>query len=214
MEVDIVAKTGAVTEKLNGGQCIFGRGSALRFEFLLRAGAEIADPSLISVAHLRVLSNSDPDSAIAIDKTIGLSAMNAGVTEAQWDTGEPAMSHLRFELTSSETAEGVFTGTMADAGQEHWFLLTHGAGDVLLFSGIVRSFDFGATAAGTPPLSGTAATLEQVSAVINAALQNVVKFTGNPAGATVRLQSPTTGLFVQLGADDQGNFSTGTQPTD
>lgn len=214
MEVDIVAKTGPVVEVLNGGQCIFGRGSKLRFEFLLKAGEEIADPSLISVAHLRVLSSEDPDSAIAIDKTIGPSAMNAGVTQAQWDAGDPAMAHFRFELSSSETAEGVFAGTMADAGQKHWFLLTHGAGDDLLFAGVIQSFDFGSNAAGTPPLSGTAATLEQVSAVINAALQNVVKFTGNAAGKTIELTSPTTNLKVQLGADDAGNFSTGTQPTD
>jgi hypothetical protein len=188
----------------------------LRFEFLLVHGpsAELADPSLIAAARLRVLSSEDPDSAIGIDKTIGPSYINAGVTAAQWASGEPEMCHLRFELTSSETAEGVFAGTLADADADHWFLLTHGSGDAFLFASKVKSFDAGYTASGTPPLSGTAASIEQVRAYLDAALAQYVKFVGNPPGRKLELTSGVGGKVVQLGADDEGNFSTGTQPTD
>lgn len=212
--LDLAAKTGPLTDFFSGAAIRFARGSQLRFEFLLKFGNGLADPSLIAAARLRVLSSSDPDSAVGIDKTIGPSYINAGTTEAQWETGEPDMCHLRFELTSSETAEGVFTGTLADPDSEHWFLLTHGSGDAFLYSDIVRSFDAGYTASGTPPLSGTAASLEQVRAYLDAALAQYVKFVGNPAGRKIELTSPVGGKIVQLGADDEGNFSTGTQPTD
>ena len=214
--LDLSGKTGSlpVSDVRSGGRAQFPRGGPTRFEFLLMYGNELSDPSVIAAARLKVLSSGDPDAAIGINKTIGPSMINAGVSLEQWDTGEPDMCHLRFELSSSETAEGVFAGTLADADQDHWFLLTHGAGDVFLYSGIVKSFDAGYTASGTPPLSGVAASLADVQAYVDAALQQYVKFTGNPPGWRIDLESPTTGKHVKLGADDEGNFSTGTQPTD
>jgi len=212
--LDLSGKTGPLTDALNDGPLRFARGARTRFEFLLKHGETIADPSLISVARLRVLSTSDPDSVVALDKTISVTSINAGVTQDQWDAGEPDMAHLRFEFTSSETAEGVFTATLADSDADSWFLLTYGSGDDFLYAGLVKHFDAGYTSAGTPPASGTAATIEQVRSTVEAMLANVVRFEGNPAGAKIALTSAVGGLKVRLGCDDAGNFSTGTQPTD
>lgn len=212
--LDISEKTGILSDQLSGTAARFARGSRVRFEFALFHGADLADPSEIAAARLRVLSSNDPDSAIGIDKTIDPTAINAGITLAQWDAGEAEHCHLAFELTSSETAEGVFNGTLADADVKHWFLLTYGAGDDFLFAGEVESFDAGYTASGTPPLSGTAASIEQVRQIVEALTANVVRFDGNPAGARVSLTSPSGQKYARLGCDDAGNFDTGTQPTD
>lgn len=212
--LDVQEKRGTLTDILTGAPARFARGARLRFEFLLKHGSELADPSLISASRLRVLSSSDPDSALAMDKTIGPSFMNPGITEADWDTNEADKCHLRFEFVAAETAEGVFSGTLSDDDTPHWLLLTHGAGEDLLFAGLVNSFDAAIGTAGTPPTTGTAATLDQIRALLEATLQNYVKFTGNPAGATIELTSGATRKVAKIGADDEGNIYTGTQPTD
>lgn len=212
-ELDISEKYGPMGDVFTGAAARFGRGARLRFEILLRQGSEIADPSLIDAARLRVLATSYPDSAIAINKAIGPAYINAGVTEEEWDTNEPDKCHLRFELTASETGEGVFGGGLADADVPHWFLLTYGAGEDLLFFGTVNSIDAGYTSSGTPPLAGTAASLDDVRAYIDAALTNFVRFSGNPAGAKIEFQAETSGKKVKIGADDNGEFDVKTKTT-
>jgi len=210
--LDISKKTGALSDVLCGDAARFARGARLRLELLLVHGQELADPSLIDAARLRILSTDDPDSAIAVNKAIGPSAINAGVTLEEWDAGEPDKCHLRFELTAGEVAEGVFTGTLADASQ-HWFLLTYGAGEDLLFAGTVGSFDGGYTASGIPPLAGSGASLDDVRSFITAALNNYVKFSGNPKGATIRLDAPVADKRILVGCDDNGDPSFSTQTT-
>lgn len=212
-EIDISEKTGTLSDALSGGACRFARGTRVRFEFLLMQGNALADPSQIAAARLRLLSNEDPDSALGMDKTIGPSLINAGVTLVEWKTGEPDKCHLRFEFSSSETAEGVFAGTLADADDDHWFLLTHGAGDDFLFAGLVKSFDAAMATAGVPPSSPTAASIEQVRAYVDAALAQYVKFVGNPPGATAEFTSGVAQKKVKIGADDNGELYVGTQTT-
>ncbi len=212
-ELDISKKTGrAITDKLSGDPGRFGRGSNLRLEFLLKHGGVIADPSNVAAVRLRVLSTEDPDSTLAIDKTIGPTEMNPGITQDEWDTGDPSKAHLIFQLTSSETAEGVFTGALADSDVEHWFLLTYNADASLLFAGTVKSFDAATGAAGTPPLSGTAASVEAVAAMINAMAGGFVKYVGNPPGRTLELTG-SNGHKTQWGTDSEGNPIIGTQVT-
>jgi hypothetical protein len=102
---------------------------------------------------------------------------------------------------------------LADADENHWFRLTHGSGDALLFAGTVKSFDAGYTASGTPPLSGTAASIEQVRSYIDAALAQYVRFVGNPAGATIETTSAVGGLKTKVGTDSNGDFGVITQTT-
>ncbi len=212
--LDLSDKRGALTDVLSGGPARFARGARVRFELLLKQGDDLADPSLIDAARLRILSSSSPDSALGIDATIGPSAMNRGVTEEDWDTGEPDKCHLRFELTASQTAEGVFAGSpLANDDFDHWLLLTYGAADDFLFAGTVKSFDAGTGAAGVPPSSPTAASLDQVRAYIDAALANYVRFSGNPAGALVEFTSAVGAKKVKIGADDSGDLYVGTQTT-
>jgi hypothetical protein len=212
--LDLQQKTGQITDALTGAAAIFPRGAAVRFEFLLMHGSELADASTIAAARLRVLSDHDPDSALGIEKTISSTSMNPGTTLAQWEAGDPSHAHLIFELTSSETAEGVFTGTITDESHKHFFQVTHGAGFSLLYAGLVNSFDAGYNpAAGTPAVTGSGATLEQIRALLEATLVNVVKFKGNPNGATIELSSPNGTYKVKLGTDDNGDVYTPTQTT-
>lgn len=193
----------------------FPRGGKLRFEFGLFWNDEIIDASFIDAARLRILSSEDPDSAIAMDSiTSGaVVTLNTGITQDDWDTGEPAKAHLVFTFPASQTAEGVFTGTLADSGSKHWFVITAGSSNDFLISGIVESFDAGLAVAGSPPASGTTATVEAVEALLNQKLANFVKFKGNTAGATIELTSPTTGKILKLGVDDEGNPITPNQVT-
>jgi len=210
--LELSEKKVTLTDAISGGAVPFFRGARLRFEFGLFYKGEIADASLITAARLRILSDSDPDSALAMDKTIGPAEMNTGIDIDDWNGGESADAHLRFEFTATEAAEGAFTGTLDDGDVPHWFLLTSGVNEDFLGAGTVISFDGGYNpAAGSPPAVGTGATVDQINAILQAALSNVVKYTGNPAAATIELTAPTTGKKVKLGCDDEGNFITDTQ---
>lgn len=199
---------------VNSDAAKFPRGGKVRFEFGLFWNDEIIDASAIDAARLRILSTEDPDSALAIDSiTSGaVVTLNTGLVQADWDTGEPAKAHLVFEFPASQTAEGVFAGELADGATKHWFVLTAGASNDFLVAGIIESFDAGLAVAGTPPVSGTTATVEAIEALLQQKLANFVKFAGNPPGARVELTSEG-GQIVKLGADDEGNFITRTTPT-
>lgn len=200
---------------VNNDAAKFPRGGKVRFEFGLFWNDEIIDASAIDAARLRILSTEDPDSAIAIDSiTSGaVVTLNTGITQDDWDTGEPAKAHLVFEFPASQTAEGVFTGTLTDAATKHWFLLTAGASNDFLVSGIIESFDAGLAASGAAPGVGTTATVEAVEALLAQRLANFVKFRGNTPGATIELTSPTTGKIAKIGVDDEGNLITPDQVT-
>lgn len=197
---------------VNGDPARFPRGAKVRFEFGLFFNDEIADASLLSLPRLRIFDTSDPDSTLAIDSNSGTVVVNGGLTQAQWDTGDPDKAHITCSFTSSLTSEGVFTTPPADGDVDHWFLLTFGSGADHLASGLLKSFDAGYNpAGGTPPASGTSATLEAIDALINAKLSDVVRFKGNPAGATIELTSPGAAFRVKVGCTDDGDLNTPTQ---
>lgn len=200
---------------VNNDPAKFPRGGKVRFEFGLFWNDEIIDASAIDAARLRILSNEDPDSTLAIDSiTSGaVVTLNTGITQADWDTGEPAKAHLVFEFPASQTAEGVFAGTLADAATKHWFVLTAGASNDFLVAGIIESFDAGLAVSGAAPGVGTTATVEAIEALLRQQLANFVKFKGNPPGATVELTAPTTGKIGKIGLDDEGNLITPNQVT-
>jgi hypothetical protein len=195
-----------------GDPARFPRGAKVRFEFLFLYNGEIVDTSLLSLPRLRILSTEDPDSALAIDSNNGTVYTKGDVTLAQWQTGDPAMCHFSVEFTSTYTQEGVFTGTLADEDSNHWFLISAGAGADFVAAGLIKSFDAGYNpAAGTPPATGTGATIESIEALITARLAGVVRFSGNPAGAVIELTSPSAAYKVKVGSDDEGNLYTPTQ---
>lgn len=195
-----------------GDPARFPRGAKVRFEFLLLYNNEIVDASALDTPRLRILSSEDPDSALAIDSNNGTVRVKGDVTLAQWQTGDPAMCHFSVELSSTYTAEGVFTGTLADTETPHWFLISAGAGGDFVACGLINSFDAGYNpAAGTPPATESGASIASIEALINSRLANVVRFSGNPAGATIELVSPSAGFKVKLGTDDEGNLYTPTQ---
>lgn len=198
-----------------GDPARFPRGAKVRFEFLFTFNGEIVDMSALDAPRLRILSDSDPDSALAIDSTNATTVTVKGdVTEAQWDTGDPAMCHCSFAFSSVYTAEGVFTGTLADGEVDHWFLISAGAGADFIACGLIKSFDAGYNpAAGTPPSVGSGASLADIEALLNLRFANVVKFSGNPAGKTIELTSPSGAYVIKLGTDDSGDIYTPTQVT-
>lgn len=198
---------------VNGDPARFPRGAKVRFEFGLFYNNELVDASQILLPRLRILDTNDPDSALAIDSNSGTVRVKGDLTQAQWDSGDPAMAHVVCEFTASQTSEGVFTTTPADGDVDHWFILTFGVGADFLASGKVKSFDAGYTAAGSPPPGGSAATLEAIEALLNARLLGFVKYKGNPAGSTIELQSPSTQLLGKIGLDDEGNWLTPNQVT-
>lgn len=198
-----------------GDPARFPRGAKVRFEFLFTFNGEVVDMSALDAPRLRILSDSDPDSALAIDSNnAALITTKGDVTEAQWETGDPAMCHCSFAFSSVYTAEGVFTGTLADGEVDHWFLISAGAGADFIACGLIKSFDAGYNpAAGTPPVTGTGATLADIETILNGRLANFVKFSGNEPGKTVELLSPSGAFKVKLGTDDEGNLITPTQVT-
>ncbi len=211
-ELPFAAKVGVLNDVISGQAAVFGRGNKLRFEFLVTYKDEPADCTQLTNARLRILSSDDPDSALAMSKTIGPANIHGDITLEQWQAGESQHAHLIFEFDATETAEGLFTATLADTATDHWFIIDFDTGSSLVYAGTVKSQDVGNNpAAGTPPTNGTGATLEQIRAEFAAALTNVVRFNGNPAGATIELVAPTTGLKIKLGADDEGNLLTPTQ---
>lgn len=198
--------------EVSGDPARFPRGGKVRFEFGLFFNDQLVDASQIILPRLRILADGDPDSAIAMDSNSGTVRVRGDLTAEQWASDDPDMAHIVCEFTASQTAEGVF-GTPADGDVDHWFLLTWGAGGDFLCSGKVKSFDAGFTAAGTPPAGGSAATIEDIEALLTAMLADVVRFRGNPAGRDIQLTSANGKLF-NIGVDDAGNPSFGTQPID
>lgn len=210
--IELSDKTLPALTDVNGDPARFPRGAKVRFEFGLFYDDTIADASEITLPRLRIFDTSDPDSALALDSNSGTVRVKGDLTDTQWQSGDPAMAHIVVEFTASQTAEGVFTTAPADADTEHWFLLTYGSGGDFLACGKVRSFDAGYNpAGGTPPVSGTTATVEAIDALINAKLAGFVKYRGNPAGATIELTAPSTGLTGKVGLDDEGNWLTPNQ---
>lgn len=210
IEIDTAAKTGIAADVISGDAARFARGARLRIELGLFYKDQLADASTVTTARLRIFSVNDPDGAVAMDKTIGVTFMNPGLTQDDWDTGESAKSHFRFEFSAAETAESAFGGTLEDTS-DHWFLLTQGANDDFLFAGTISSFDAGFSPSGVlPPGSGTAATLEQVAALLQATLQGYLKI-DNDAGVTAGFVSPA-GRKIRIGAADDGTILTETQP--
>ncbi len=199
---------------VNGDPCRFPRGAKVRFEFAFFYDDVLADASQIVLPRLRIFDTSDPDSVLALDSNSATVRVLGTLTDAQWQSGDPAMAHVVVEFPASQTAEGVFTTPPADGDTEHWFLLTWGTGGDFLACGKVKSFDAGySAAAGTPPVAGSGATIEAIESLLNATLDGFVKFRGNPAAREIELTS-AGGKIVKIGADDNGNLSTGTQPTD
>ncbi len=200
---------------VNGDAARFPRGRKVRFEFGLFYDELIADASLIEQPRLIVFSTTSPASVVAIDSNNGEVRVNGGLTKAQWDTNDPAMAHIVVELPAILTADGVFTTAPSVTGDtEHFFTLIWGAGGDFIASGILKSFNPGATGVvGTPPVGGTTATIEAIDALLNARLANFVKFRGNPAGHTIELTSPSTAKTGKIGIDDEGNWITPNQVT-
>lgn len=215
VKVDVNLKTGqgAITDAISGDVPKFARGAALQIEVGLFFADTILDASNISAATCVIKSGTDPDDSVAMTKTIGPTGMNRGLTLEDWDTGEADKAHLIFLFTAAETADGVF-GTPEDTAQ-HWIVLsglTDDDGtdtDVFGFGSSIKSFDAGLTTLGAPPAGQTAASMEQITA----ALQDFVKKVGSP-GDTITLVSGATRRQVKLAATDDGQLSTGTQPTD
>lgn len=192
---------------VNGDAARFPRGAKLRFEFGLFYNGVLIDASQIVAPRLRVLTDGDPDSALGMDSNGAVVRTKGDLTAEQWASADPAMAHIVIEFTAPQTAESVFGGGLADANTEHWFLLTDGVGADFIVSGILKSYDGGYNpAGGTPPATGPGADMAAIEALINAKLANVVKFQGNPAGATIELTSPTTGKKGKVGLDDEGNW--------
>lgn len=206
--VDVSKKfgTGTVTEVLSGGEPIFARNAGLQVEVALFFGAEILEIDNIATATLEVKQDNDPDTANAMAQTIGTDSMLRGLTLEQWQSHDPSFAHFRFTFTSSETADGNF-GTPADENVEHFFCLWGRTDDDSIDNdvfgvGKFKSFDAGIGAATpTPPVAGTGATLDQISAL----LQGYALKIGRP-GDTITFISPSTGKRVKLGADDNGDF--------
>lgn len=197
---------------VNGDAAVFPRGAKLRFELGLFYADEIVDASQIALPRLRVLSTNDPDSALGMDSNSATVRVKGDLTLEQWLGNDPANAHIVIEFPAAQTAEGVFTGTLADGDSEHWFLLTDGLGADFIAAGIIKSRDGGYNpAAGTPPATGAGADIASIEALINAKLANVVHFTGNPAGATIELLSPNGLYKVKKGADNNGDELTETQ---
>lgn len=197
-----------------GDPARFPRGAKVRFEFLLLYNNEIVDASALDTPRLRILSTEDPDSALAIDSNSGTVRVKGDVTLAQWQTGDPAMCHFSVELSSTYTAEGVFTGTLADTETPHWFLISAGAGGDFVACGLINSFDAGYNpASGTPPTVGSGASLADIEALLNLRFANVVKFSGNPAGKRIELTSDSGSFVWKLGVDNNGDPYTPTQVT-
>jgi hypothetical protein len=198
-----------------GDPARFPRGAKVRFEFLFTFNGEIVDMSALLAPRLRILSTEDPDSALAIDSNNATAITIKGdVTQDQWDSGDPAMAHCTFAFDSVYTAEGAFTGTLDDGETKHWFIITAGAGADFLVCGHLISFDAGYNpAAGVPPSGGSGATITDIEAILKSALANVVRFQGNPAGASIELLAPGSGRKVKLACDDEGNFQANTQTT-
>ena len=213
-ELPFAAKTGIMTDVISAAPALFGRGNKLRFEFLVTYQDQPADCTQLTNARLRILSSDDPDSALAMTKTIGPENIHGDITLEQWQAGESQHAHLIFEFDAADTAEGVFTGTLIDGATPHWFIIDFDAGASLIYCGILQSIDAGNNpAAGTPPTNGTGATLEEIQALLAAQLLNVVRFEGNPAGRKVAFLSPTNGKTVRIGADDNGDFYVATENT-
>lgn len=199
---------------VSGDPARFPRGAKVRFEFGLFFNGELADASQIVQPRLRIFDTSDPDSTLAIDSNSGTVTVKGDLTQAQWDSGDPSMAHITCSFTSALTAEGVFTTPPADDPTDHWFLLTFGTGADHIASGKLKSFDAGYNpAGGTPPASGTAATIEAIDALINAKLAGVVRFKGNPIGQTIELSSAGGAWKIKLGCDDNGDVYSPTQNT-
>jgi hypothetical protein len=221
-KVDLGKKTGTLTDVISGEPFYFPRGSDLRLEFGLFFGDEIADISQITTARLRIRRNQSPDSEtslIAVDKTIGLTSMNTGLTAAAWDEGDQNAAHFIFEFEAAELAESVFgddpdpeaSGSdsgLADEQQGHWLMLTNGATDRHLWAGVVRSFDAGyGTTGNAPPADPANISKAEVDALLSAFAQQFVKYVGNPRGSTVELTSPSGAYKFKVGCDDEGNPS-------
>lgn len=214
VRLDISNKLLTSISDFAGDPARFPRGAKVRFEFLFDYNGEIVDMSDLTSPRLRILSTDDPDSALAIDSNNATVVVKGDVTEEQWATGDPAMCHVSFAFSSVYTAEGVFTGTLADADVNHWFLVSAGAGADFVVSGHLKSFDAGYNpAAGTPPTNGTGASLADIEALLNSRLATYVKFRGNPLGETIELTSPSGTFKTKLGCDDNGDTFTPTQVT-
>jgi hypothetical protein len=210
IEFDTAAKTGIALDVISGDAARFARGARLRVECGLFYKDALADASLLTSARLRIFAAGDPDAALAMDKTIGVTAMNLGLTQDQWDSGESAKSHLIFEFSAAETSESAFGGVLDDTS-DHWLLLTQGVQNDFLWAGKISSFDAGFNAAGgTPPVVGSGASLDQIAALLQTTLQGYLKIVNGP-GINVTFQSPTTGKLVTLGANDDGTELIATQ---
>lgn len=197
---------------VNGDAARFPRGAKLRCEFGLFYNGEIVDASQITAARLRVFDTSDPDSTLALDSNSATVRINGGISLDDWNSDDPAKAHIVVEFSASQTAESVFTTPPADGDVDHWFLLTAGAGADFLAAGTLKSFDGGYNpAGGTPPATGTAATVEALEALLNARLADVVRFRGNPRGATIELESGLGAYKLKVGCDDEGNVYTPNQ---
>jgi hypothetical protein len=208
---DTAAKTGIAADVISGDAARFARGARLRIECGLFYKEGLADPSLITSAHLRIFASGSPDAALAMDRIIGATKMNPGINQAQWDAGESANAHFLFEFSAAETSESAFGGGLANE-TTHWLLLTQGPNEDFLWAGMITSFDAGYNpAGGTPPVTGAGATLDQVAALLQATLQGYLKII-NDAGITVTFTSPSTGKLVKIGANDDGTVLTETQP--
>lgn len=217
-ELELSDKVLTNINDVNGDPARFPRGAKTRFEFALFFSSQnstgLVDASQIDSPRLRIFASDDPDGSVAIDSiTTGATVRLKGdLTATQWASGDPAMAHLVFEFPASQTAEGVFGGTLDDGDEEHWFLITNGSGGDFIACGKIRSFDAGYNpAGGTPPAAGNSATIEAIDALLNARLASFVKYRGNPPGATIELTAPSSGKTGKIGLDDDGNLITPNQ---
>lgn len=214
LAVDIGNKSGrgAIVDAITGGRPKFARAAGLQIEVTLLYNGAVIDISNIPSATCTIKSGEDPDDSTAMTRTIGPERMNRGITDDEWLTGEADKCHFLFVFSSSETADGVF-GTPTDE-DTHWLVLsglTDDDGvDVDVFGvGLIDSFDAGLSAVGAPPGGETAATMAQITAL----LQDYIKKINEP-GVTVTFVSPTTGRRVKFGAADTGDPIIDTQPQD
>ncbi len=102
----VVGQTDNLLSVIDGGTPqIYTRGST-RFELaffrkLKDATLQLLDPSNFSTVRLEIKSNDDRNAPAVVDRTVANTAINAGLTQEQWDDGSD--QHVLVPLTYLET---------------------------------------------------------------------------------------------------------------
>lgn len=207
IKVDTSIKYGAGAFKnvIDAGLLQFARASSVQFEIGLFYRDTLVDISNIASATMEIHQTSLGSSSLAMTKTISAAGMRVGLTQDEWDSGEPDKCHFLFSWLSTETPDSVF-GTPGET-QQHlcslWGYSTDATVDVDSFAAAtIQSFNAGIMGTTvSPPVSGTGVTMEQLQSVLGSFAKLV-----NDPNVVIVMQSPDGTKRRIIGVDNNGDL--------